>query len=160
MLWRLTKSPGLHPGSAPMPRSLQDGLMAGGRGCATRSWSVTLYIGRTGLQMKCAALFIDRIFYDRSQQPHNDTKMRVSTLPAAFALFTLLNASPTLHTHLLSKRAPQVLSPVWGYSVTFPGNHTEITWTEPSTRDVRIALVRGLPGQVVEVGPYDSCKSL
>jgi hypothetical protein len=86
--------------------------------------------------------------------------MKVSTLSAAFALLVPLNASPAVHTHMLSKRAPQVLFPVWGYSVTFPGNHTEITWTEPSTRDVRIALVRGLPGQVVEVGPYESCKSL
>ena len=88
--------------------------------------------------------------------------MPLAMLPTtllAVLLPSLSFSSPTpSHFHRLNKRAINVLTPQWGYTVQYPGNHTQITWTEPTTRDLRIALVRGAPGQLVEVGPYDSCE--
>jgi hypothetical protein len=85
--------------------------------------------------------------------------MRIAFLSLVLLGFIddLTTASPTPATNTLAKRAINVLTPRWGYTVQFPGNHTEISWTEPTTRDLRITLVRGAPGQLVEVGPYESC---
>ena len=84
--------------------------------------------------------------------------MKITIYCATPALLTTLASSaPT--PNALRKRDISVLTPQWGYSVTWPGNHTQITWTEPTTRDVKVTLVRGAPGQLVEVGPYDSCES-